>query len=133
MNLFYQSIASVLEVAEVNFETKFREVEGWCSLQAFGLLVTMENDWHTPLTIERLQQMNTVGDLFAEAFLEFASKLLKVPRSTLSLDTAYGSISEWDSVNHLRLAMEAEQKFGVYYPIETIPALKKLKDFLQYS
>lgn len=69
-------------------------------------------------------------DLWREAFVAFVAQVLKVPREGLSGDTAYGSIPEWDSVNHLRLVMEAEPRFGVRYPLELIPALKKLDDFL---
>ncbi len=65
-----------------------------------------------------------------EAFFSLAAEVFKVPRETLSRDTAYESIPEWDSVNHLRLVMEAEAAFGVHYPIERIPELKTLGDFL---
>ncbi len=63
-------------------------------------------------------------------FLAFAAGVLKVEPSALSLDTRYGSIPEWDSVNHLRLVMEAERRFGVSYPLERIPAMQTLRDFL---
>ena len=66
----------------------------------------------------------------ADEFLEFAAGVLKVEPSALSLDTRYGSIPEWDSVNHLRLVMETESRFGVSYPIERIPAMLTLRDFL---
>ncbi len=65
-----------------------------------------------------------------EAFFSLAAEVFKVPRETLSRDTAYESIPEWDSVNHLRLVMETEAAFGVHYPLERIPALKTLGDFL---
>lgn len=65
-----------------------------------------------------------------EAFFELAAQVFKVPRETLSHETAYESIPEWDSVNHLRLVMETESAFGVHYPLERIPELKTLADFL---
>ena len=129
-NAFYDSVAQVLEVDEVGFGTEFRHAPGWCSLQAFGLLVLMENDWKAPLDIVRLKAMRTVGDLYCEAFVAFAASLFGVPRAELSPDTAYGSIPAWDSVNHLRLVMEAEKRFGTHYPLETIPGLRTLRDFL---
>ena len=129
-NAFYDSVAQVLEVDEVVFDTAFRELPGWSSLQGFGLLVLMENDWSAPLAIPRLQEMRTVGELYTEAFLAFAAKAFGVDRSSLSPDTEYGSIPQWDSVAHLRLVMEAEKRFGASYDLEAIPAMKTLRDFV---
>ena len=129
-NKFYDSVAQVLELDEVGFDTMFRDAPGWCSLHAFGLLVIMENDWNAPLTISRLQEMSTVGELYAEAFLAFAASRFGVDRASLSLDTAYESIPQWDSVAHLRLVMEAEKKFGTSYQLERIPQMRKLGDFI---
>ncbi len=67
----------------------------------------------------------------AEELIAFAGKVLKVDPATLSLDTGYGTIPEWDSVNHLRLVMETEREFGVRYPLERIPRLTTLADFLE--
>ena len=130
MNKFFQSVASVLEVKEVAASTRFREIEGWCSLHAFGLLVLMENDWQSPIDLDRLQRLDTVGDLYREAFLAFAAKLLQVDRSRLDGATCRGELPEWDSVNHLRLTMEAETRFGVSYPLERIPFIECMEDFL---
>ena len=129
-NKFYDSVAQVLEVDEVGYDTRFRDTPGWCSLHGFGLLVLMENDWNAPLTIQQLQNMSTVGELYAEAFIAFAASRLGVERSSLSLGTEYESIPEWDSVAHLRLVMEAEKRFGTSYQLEQIPSIKTLGDFL---
>ena len=129
-NAFYDSVAQVLEVDEVGFGTEFREVPGWSSLQGFGLLVLMENDWAAPISIPRLQGMRTVGELYLEAFVAFAAKVFGVDRSSLSPDTAYGSLPQWDSVAHLRLVMEAEKRFGTSYALESIPSMKTLRDFV---
>ena len=130
MNKFARSVASVLEMDEVDLDFEFRSAPGWCSLQAFGLLVLLENDWGAPVTIDRLQNLATVRDIYREAFLAFAAGILKVPRETLSGKTEYGSMPEWDSVAHIKLAMEAEKKFGVSYDIGKIPFMKTLDDFL---
>lgn len=130
MNAFLQSIASALEVDTLDLDTPFRTLDDWCSLKAFGLLVTLENDWATPLTIDQFRTLMTCRDLYREAFITFAANLFKVPRETLSGTTAYESIPQWDSVNHLRLVMEAEKRFGTHYALEQIPSLKTLNDFL---
>lgn len=130
MTKFLTALANVLEVETLALDTDFREVEGWCSLHAFGLLVTLENDFATRLTIDRFLEMKTVKDLYREAFITFAAEVLKVPRETVSGETGMGTIPEWDSVAQLRLVMEAEPRFGSHYAIELIPELKKLDDFL---
>lgn len=130
MNLFAKAVADVLEVDEIGLDDDFRQVDGWCSLKAFGILVAMENDWHAPVGVDAFAAMRTVRDLYREAFLAFAADLLGTPRSSLSGDTRYGSIPQWDSVAHLRLVMEAEARFGVRYPLERIPEMRSLDDFL---
>jgi len=130
VNRFCQAVADVLEVESVGLGTDFRSCDGWCSLQGFGLLVMMENDWGAPLTVDRFLKLKTVRDLYREAFLAFAAGLFGVDRGALDGTTAYESIPQWDSVNHLRLVMEAEKRFGTSYPLETVPALKTLEDFL---
>lgn len=65
----------------------------------------------------------------SQILISLAAKIFNVPTSSLSLDYAYGS-KGWDSVNHLRLAMEAERALGVFYPIERIPKMRALRDFL---
>ena len=130
MNGFYRSVASVLEIGEVSPDLDFRSVPGWCSLQAFGLLVMMENDWGAPLSIDRFLELKTARDLYREAFLALAAKVFGVRREDVSGATAYGSIPQWDSVNHLKLVMAAEEKFGTSYPMEKIPSMSVLEDFL---
>ena len=129
MNKFEKAVADVLEVDEIGLDAPFREVDGWCSLKAFGLLVMLENDWGAPVSIDRFMELKTVRDLWREAFLAFAAGVLKVPRESLSGETRYESIPEWDSVNHLRLVMEAEPRFGVSYPLERVPEIRAMDDF----
>ena len=66
--------------------------------------------------------------LFGEALTAFAERLFGV--EGLDVSSAYGSIPQWDSVNHLRLVMEAEKFFGVEYALEDIPRMKTLGDFI---
>lgn len=67
-----------------------------------------------------------------EEFISFAAGVLGVPPETLSPDTSCGSIPEWDSVMHLRLAMEVEARYGVRLPFERLPEMHSLRDFLPY-
>ena len=64
-------------------------------------------------------------------FIAFAASVLGVSPDRLSPETACGDIPEWDSVMHLRLVMEAEARYGVSIPLEAIPSLRTLADFVR--
>ena len=76
--------------------------------------------------------MTTYDKTLPQAFLELAADVFGVGVETLSPETAFGSIEGWDSVNHLRLVMETEAKFGKRIPLEAVPELKTLADFERY-
>lgn len=65
-------------------------------------------------------------------FLDFVATVLSVDRGSLSFETAYESIPEWDSVMHLRLVMEVQDRFGVDIPLERVPEVKTLGDFFSF-
>ena len=65
-----------------------------------------------------------------EEFFVLAARVFGTDRASIDGATAYESIPGWDSVNHLRLVMETERAFGVKYPLEKIPSLMTLNDFL---
>lgn len=65
-----------------------------------------------------------------ESFFVLAAEIFEVERAAVSETTRYGDLAGWDSVNHLRLVMEAERRFGVSYPLEKIPSMRTLSDFL---
>ena len=76
--------------------------------------------------------MATSDDALPQAFLELAADVFGVGAEALSPDTEFGSIEGWDSVNHLRLVMETEAKFGKPIPLEAVPGLRTLADFRPY-
>ena len=65
-----------------------------------------------------------------EGFFLLAAEIFEVERAAISEDTRYGDVPGWDSVNHLRLVMETERRFGVSYSLEKIPSMRTLSDFL---
>ena len=65
-------------------------------------------------------------------FLLFAADVLGVPQGSLTLESACGSVPEWDSVMHLRLVMETEARYGTSIPLEAVPGLRTLADFAPY-
>lgn len=68
----------------------------------------------------------------ADEFLEFVSTVLGRDRGSLSLDTSYGSVPEWDSVMHLRLVMEIEGRYGVDIPLEKVSEVRTLGEFFRF-
>ena len=76
--------------------------------------------------------MTTDDKALPLAFLELAADVFGVGVEALAPETAFGSIEGWDSVNHLRLVMETEAKFGKPIPLEAVPGLKTLADFGRY-
>ena len=76
--------------------------------------------------------MTTDDKALPQAFLELAADVFGVEVETLTPETAFGSIEGWDSVNHLRLVMETEARFGKPISLEAVPELKTLADFGVY-
>ena len=67
-----------------------------------------------------------------QSFLEFVSEILGVNVEEISEDTEYQSIPQWDSLMHLRLVAEIEDKYGVEIPLDEVPDIKALADFFSY-
>ncbi len=65
-------------------------------------------------------------------FLSFVAGGLDVPAESLALDTAYGSIPEWDSVMHIRLTLEIESRYNVEIPVDEVADIKTLGGFCKY-
>lgn len=63
---FHRKVAEVLEVESVTDDTRFRELDGWCSLQAFGLLVMLENELGVRMGIDAFCAIETVGELYGQ-------------------------------------------------------------------
>ena len=66
-----------------------------------------------------------------DEFVGFAAGVLGVPAEKLSLETTYGSISEWDSMAQLRLVTEVAAKYGVEIPFAEVVNVTSLWEFLR--
>ena len=65
-------------------------------------------------------------------FLSFVAGILEVGADSLSLDTAYESIPQWDSVMQLRLTLEIGSEYGVEIPVDEIAGIRTLGQFYGY-
>ena len=66
-----------------------------------------------------------------DEFVGFAAGVLGVPAEKLSLETTYGSISEWDSMAQLRLVTEIAAKYKVEIPFAEVVNVTSLWEFLR--
>lgn len=64
-----------------------------------------------------------------QVFLRFVAEIMRVPVETLTPETAYGTLPEWDSVMHLRLVLEIGARYGVEIPVDEIVGIRTLGDF----
>lgn len=65
-------------------------------------------------------------------FLDFVAGIFEMTADALTMETAYESIPQWDSVMHLRLVMEVQSEFNVDIPLEEIPTLDTLGKVYSY-
>lgn len=63
MEDFLRKMGECLE-SEVTAQTRFREVDGWCSLMAFSMLMTIERDFGRTLPISELMACSTLDELY---------------------------------------------------------------------
>ena len=63
MPLFLEKIAEVLEMPSVTPDFAFRSAPGWSSLMGFALIVLLEQQYRTTLTVEDFMKLETVADL----------------------------------------------------------------------
>ena len=65
----------------------------------------------------------------AKDFLKFVAGVFNVPVETLSLETTYGSIPEWDSMGQLRLVMAIAAGYKVEIPFADVVNVISLWEF----
>jgi len=67
-----------------------------------------------------------------DIIFEIASKVLGVNKDSLTIESNRDDIYEWDSLAHLNLIAEMEERLNVTIPFEEIENIYYLKDFLKY-
>ena len=72
--------------------------------------------------------MHMVGE---REFISFAAGVFGVSPDRLSLETACGSIPEWDSMAQLRLVMDVKSRYGVEIPFAEVTEVVSLWEFFR--
>ena len=57
--------------------------------------------------------------------------VLKVPAGTITEDTRIEDVEEWDSLAHVMIIGELEEKLGVSIPLEEAIEISNMKELLE--
>ena len=61
-----------------------------------------------------------------EDFYDFVAGVMGVDASEINVDTRQGEFEKWDSLMHLKLIMEIEEKYDVEIPIDKAASISTL-------
>ncbi len=67
-----------------------------------------------------------------EKILALIEEVLKVPNGTITVDTMAEDIEEWDSLAHVMLIGELEEKLGISIPLDEAIEIKGVTDILAF-
>tara|TARA_B110000003_G_C16608394_1_gene518435 strand:- start:1120 stop:1350 length:231 start_codon:yes stop_codon:yes gene_type:complete len=60
--------------------------------------------------------------------LEFVAEIFAVEKDSLKLETAPGDFPEWDSLGHLNLLTELEEKFNISFDMDETMSIQSIAD-----
>ena len=66
MEKFLELVAEIFEVEtdEIAMDTVFRDLDDFSSMVGFSLIVMMEDEYDTKLSVDEFMKCNTIGDLY---------------------------------------------------------------------
>ena len=72
MEQFLELVADVFEVEpeEINMDTVFRDMDDFSSLVGFSLIVMMEDEYDTKVSVDEFMECKTIGDLYKKCVKE---------------------------------------------------------------
>jgi len=53
-----------------------------------------------------------------EKLIELVAEVLNLDKESISLETSRENTSAWDSLNHIRLVAEVEERFNIKIPLK---------------
>lgn len=66
-----------------------------------------------------------------EQIIALIEKALNVPAGTITEDTMIADIEEWDSLAHVMIIGELEEKLGISVPLEDAVELTGVRELLE--
>ncbi len=66
MEKFLELVAEIFEVEtdEITMDTVFRDLDDFSSMVGFSLIVMMEDEYDTKVSVDEFMKCNTIGDLY---------------------------------------------------------------------
>lgn len=66
-----------------------------------------------------------------EKIIALIEEVLKAPKGTVSEDTVIADVEQWDSLAHVMIIGELEEKLGVSIPLEEAVEITSMKELLE--
>lgn len=66
-----------------------------------------------------------------DKIIALIEELLKVPSGTITEDTQIKDVEQWDSLAHVMIIGELEEKLGVSIPLDEAIELESMKELLE--
>jgi len=76
--------------------------------------------------------MNDFSTTLTEQVRDLLAGALQVPAEAVSPDLSFGDLPQWDSMGHMEVMMQLEERFGVEVSADTIAALTSLPAICNY-
>lgn len=66
-----------------------------------------------------------------EKIIELITDILKVPEGVITEDTRAEDVEQWDSLAHVLIIGELEEKLGIAIPLEEAVELSSVREILE--
>jgi len=66
-----------------------------------------------------------------DKIIALIEELLKVPSGTITEDTQIKDVEQWDSLAHVMIIGELEEKLGVSIPLDEAVEIESMKELLE--
>lgn len=66
-----------------------------------------------------------------EKIISLIEEVLNLPAGSISEDTMIGDVEEWDSLAHVMIIGELEEKLGISIPLDEAVELTGMKELLE--
>ena len=76
--------------------------------------------------------MNFQSDDLTSRVCGLLSEALQVPTKAVSADLSFGDLPQWDSMGHMEVMVQLEERFGVEISADTIAALTSVEAICAY-
>ena len=71
-----------------------------------------------------------MSDNVFEAVVEIMSMLFGVDRDSLTLDSSMDTIEQWDSLQHINVIVDVEQRFGIFLSPDEVMELNNVRSIV---